>query len=92
MDSKELLWSSDQNIYLKSSNGSIILTGNNGVYIDVKNIPIVRADHGLRTGSSQYKICVCMPQGRLFRVQVPNRTHLTKSICTHFSADYDPCA
>lgn len=91
MDSKELLWSADQNIYLKSSNGSIILVGNNGVYIDVKNIPIVKAEHGLRTGNSQYKICVCMPQGRLFRVQVP-RTHVTKSICTHFSADYDPCA
>ncbi|XP_055700330.1 uncharacterized protein LOC129800008 [Phlebotomus papatasi] len=91
MESKEIIWSADQNIFLKSINGSIVLAGNNGVYLDMKSIPIVQAEHGLRAGAMQFKVCVCMPQGRLFRVPIP-RTHNGKGSCTHFNPRYDPCA
>lgn len=91
MESKEILWSVDQNIFLKSVNGSIVLTGNNGVFIDMQKIMIVPGEHGLRQTNVQYKMCVCMPQGRLFRVPVP-KTHGSKGSCTHYNPKYDPCA
>ncbi|GAB0088875.1 Beta-sarcoglycan [Sergentomyia squamirostris] len=90
MEGKEILWTSDQNIFLKSINGSIVLSGTDGVYVDMKNIPIVQAEHGLRAGSMQFKVCVCMPQGKLFRVPIP-RTHNGKGGCTHFNPRHDPC-
>ncbi|KAF9797953.1 hypothetical protein SFRURICE_019296, partial [Spodoptera frugiperda] len=40
MESKELFWSADQDIYLKSINGSIVLSGKDGVFIDVRYLPI----------------------------------------------------
>lgn len=91
MESKELLWSADQNIHLKSLNGTIVLMAANGVYLDTTSIPIVTGEHGIKTSSAQYKICVCMPQGKLFRVQVP-RIHNAKNVCTHFNPRHDPCA
>ncbi|XP_055683230.1 uncharacterized protein LOC129790057 [Lutzomyia longipalpis] len=91
MESKELLWTADQNIFLKSINGSIVLTGSDGVYVDMKNIPIVQAEHGLRAGMLQFKVCVCMPQGKLFRVPIP-RNHNGKGSCVHFNPRHDPCA
>ncbi|XP_059622166.1 uncharacterized protein LOC132265464 [Phlebotomus argentipes] len=91
MESKEILWSADQNIFLKSINGSIVLAASDGVYVDMKNIPIVQAEHGLRAGAVQFKVCVCMPAGKLFRVPIP-RNHNGKGGCTHFNPHHDPCA
>lgn len=90
MDSQEMLWSAEQNIFLKSINGSIILASAEGTYLDIQRIPIVQIEHGLRAGPMQYKICVCMPAGKLFRVPVP-RGHSGKVSCVHFSAHFDPC-
>jgi len=90
MESKEILWSADQNIFLKSLNGSVVLSGSDGIYIDMKNIPIVQAEHGIRTGNIQYKLCVCMPQGKLFKVAV-QKSHNNKGSCSHFNVRHDPC-
>ncbi|PSN34851.1 Beta-sarcoglycan [Blattella germanica] len=70
MEGREIVWSADQDIYLKSVNGSVILSGHEGISVNINKIPILRgdADEG---NSMQYKVCVCMPEGKLFRVPVP---------------------
>ena len=69
IDGKEVIFSADQDIFLKSVNKSIILDGQNGVIIDVRNLPIA-SEKNPRT-FTQYKICVCMPEGKLFRLAIP---------------------
>ncbi|CAK1554453.1 unnamed protein product [Leptosia nina] len=89
MESKTLHWSADQDIYLKSINGSIVLSGKEGVFIDVRYLPI--AAPLTRTGGvGQFKVCVCMPQGKLFRVAVPSGQKVT---CSHvnMTGDLNPC-
>ncbi|ETN63430.1 beta-sarcoglycan [Anopheles darlingi] len=91
MEAKEMLWSADQNIFLKSDNGSTMLIGGNGVWINVNNLPVVKGEHGVRSGSNQYKLCVCYPQGRIFRLAVP-KTHTMRVNCAHFGGSENPCA
>lgn len=90
-EAKEIIWSADQNIYLKSDNGSMVIIGGNGIVINVNSLPIVQSEHGLRAGSSQFKLCVCYPQGRLFRIAVP-KSHNARANCAHFNSWNDPCA
>ncbi|XP_069679794.1 beta-sarcoglycan [Periplaneta americana] len=72
MEGREIVWSADQDIYLKSVNGSVILSGREGISVDIKSIPIASGDSdGANPTSVQYKVCVCMPGGKLFRVPVP---------------------
>ncbi|CAG4981495.1 unnamed protein product [Colias eurytheme] len=90
MESKLLHWSADQDIYLKSINGSIVLSGKEGVFIDVRYLPIaVPLNKGDRA-IGQFKVCVCMPQGKLFRVAVPSGQKVT---CSHvnMTGDLNPC-
>lgn len=92
MESKKLHWSADQDVYLRSINGSVILSGKEGVYVDVRYLPIAmplnRTDK--LQGVGQFKVCVCMPQGKLFRVAVPNGQ---KTLCSHvnMTGDLNPC-
>jgi beta-sarcoglycan len=95
MEGKEMLWSADQDIYLKSVNGSIVLSGKEGVFIDMKSIPIAMShdDKGFQYNDAQgqFKVCVCMPQGKLFRLPVPSGQ--AKVSCSHvnLSPIYNPC-
>ena len=82
----DILFSADQNIALTSKNGSIYITGSDGVYIDLNNIPIIQVEHGIRTVGTQYKLCICY-NGKLFKVPI----HLHKSGCI-ISSNYDPCS
>ncbi|XP_055637085.1 uncharacterized protein LOC129775892 [Toxorhynchites rutilus septentrionalis] len=91
LEAKEIIWSADQNIYLKSDNGSMVITGGNGVYINVNSLPIVQGEQGLRSGNSQYKLCVCYPQGKIFRIPIP-KSHNVRVSCAHFNSWNDPCA
>lgn len=90
---KEIILGADQFVVLKSMNGSIILSGGKGVTVDVKNIPIVGS--GSRSGmpvTIQYKVCVCMPKGKLFRV--PVNTGSSSSTACHnvnLSPQLNPC-
>lgn len=93
MDAKEIILSADQNVQLKTVNGSIYLSGYKGTYLDIKNIPVVEEHDGIKIENKQYKICVCMPQGKLFRVPITNVNHnAQRGACVHFSASFDPCA
>lgn len=42
-------------------------------------------------GTGHFKVCVCMPQGKLFRVAVPNGQKVS---CSHVNVtgDLNPCA
>ncbi|KAK9508913.1 hypothetical protein O3M35_006354 [Rhynocoris fuscipes] len=92
IEGKEILWSADQQVKLKSVNGSIILNSKSGLTLDVKSIPIVSKNNSTVPLASQYKICVCMPQGKLFRVPVSN-DHTSHVACHNIDVtpDYNPC-
>lgn len=91
LNGKELFLSADQNVSLNSQNGSVILSGHNGIFLDMKNIPII-GHHGIKIDNNrQYKICVCMPQVKLFRVPIEPSSYILKGICSHFNATNDPC-
>lgn len=88
LNGKEIFFSADQNLIFKTHNGSIILSGAEGVFLDVKNIPIV-GEHGIKLDNNQFKICVCMPTGKLFRVPIAPSSHAIKGLCSH--TKHDPC-
>lgn len=90
IDSKEIVWSADQDIYLKSINGSIVLSSKEGIFIDLNRIPVAR----LSTKNyitSQFKVCVCMPEGKLFRIPVLRPSE--KAYCHHINTtpQLNPC-
>lgn len=69
MESREIVWTAGGDIYLKSINGSLVLSGKEGTYVDITAIPIAQIDERPYTGS-HYKVCVCMPHGKLFRIPI----------------------
>lgn len=69
MESREIVWSAGGDIYLKSINGSLVLSGKEGTFVDITAIPIAHTDERGYAGS-HYKVCVCMPHGKLFRIPV----------------------
>ncbi|XP_034937841.1 uncharacterized protein Scgbeta isoform X2 [Chelonus insularis] len=93
MDSKEIVWVANNDIRVKS-NQSIILQGK-GIFLDMKKIPIVPGIFPGVSGKSnqnlQFKICVCMPEGKLFRIQVPSGK--IRVNCAELSTySQNPCA
>lgn len=91
MEGKEILWSADQFIFLRSVNGSIILNSTKGVYIDVKNIPSVQISSD-KPLVGHFKICVCMPEGKLFKVPVlPGYDSHTACNINTTHPHIDPC-
>ncbi|XP_060524266.1 beta-sarcoglycan [Cylas formicarius] len=90
LEGREIVWKADQDIYLKSVNGSIVLSGKEGTYIDVKRIPIAKLDTKSYV-TAQFKICVCMPQGKLFRVPVVDANERVYCHHINMSPQYNPC-
>lgn len=88
--SKEILLDGE-NIHLQTHNGSIYFTTDNGVFLDVKRVPIVQERGGIRMEEKQYKICVCMPEGRLFRVAIPQKHNNIRDICNVAYMQSNPC-
>ncbi|XP_034193960.1 sarcoglycan beta [Osmia lignaria lignaria] len=93
MESKDIVWSADTDIFLKSVNGSIVLDAKDGVSIDVENIPVTPMFLQNSPGHEQYKVCVCMPQGKLFRVAVRTGSNSRSVNCARISRtpENDPC-
>jgi Sarcoglycan complex subunit protein len=75
------VWSADQDLLLRSLNGSIHLIGALGVTLDVQNMPLVTSEGS----TQQYKLCVCKDKGRLYRVKMP-------ASCLGFVGSDNPCA
>lgn len=92
VDSEEIfLMSADDSIFMNSTQGSITLDAFRGVFLDIDKIPIVKSEYGIRTSNLQYKICVCMPKGQLFRIPISRNYNSAKISCLSFSALDDPC-
>lgn len=94
MDGKEIVWSADRDIYLKSINGSIVLSDRDGIFIDGRRIPIATVTHNnYFNNDKQFKVCVCMPQGKLFKIPLVNQSNNNRVYCHHIdmSPQHNPC-
>lgn len=89
INSEELILDAE-NVFLSAHNGTIHFNGEHGIHLDVKHMPIIQERSGLRMEEKQYKICVCMPGGRMFRVSLPQK-NVVKDVCSHANLKYDPC-
>lgn len=92
---KEISFAADGDIYLNSVNGSIYLLADN-IKIDMKHVPVVVPNatfdfSGMRP-IHQFKLCVCMPQGYLFKVPILNnvKSHLACQF-VDLSSGNTPC-
>ncbi|KAF2899415.1 hypothetical protein ILUMI_06759 [Ignelater luminosus] len=85
VEGREVNWSADQDIHFQSNN-SILISGEDGIFVDVKKMPISLPKHADYT-NPQYKVCICMPQGKLFKLHIPNPS--TKVYCNQVA--YNPC-
>ncbi|KAJ1525917.1 hypothetical protein ONE63_009105 [Megalurothrips usitatus] len=93
MDGQDILWKADQDIFLKSVNGSVILNAPQGIFLDAKNMPVATSE-STRPGKPitlQFKVCVCLPNGKVFRVPVVQGLSHKNSGCNFYSSDIDPC-
>lgn len=92
IESKDIAWSADVDVFLKSMNGSIMLDTKDGLFINVGNIPVAPMFLPSPT-AEQYKVCVCMPQGKLFKVPVRSGTSSRMVNCARVarSPENDPC-
>lgn len=90
---KEVTFFADGDIFLKSVNGSIHLIAGN-VTIDISRIPVVfpRKNSTNQREIYHYKLCVCMPQGVLFKVPV-SRDRNPRRACSNvdLSNSNNPC-
>lgn len=89
MNGEELILDGE-NIFFTAHNGTIYMSSEHGIHLDIRRIPIIQERSGLKMEEKQYKICVCMPEGRLFRVSLPQK-NIVKDICSYANLKYDPC-
>ena len=66
----KMTWSADQDIHIKAINGSVVLNGKSGIFVEVNTLPLADSLDKDK-GRGQYKLCVCWPNGRLYRIPVP---------------------
>lgn len=94
IESKDIIWRADLDVSLKSVNGSVVLDAKDGVSIDVENIPVapmfLQSPIGIH---EQYKVCVCMPQGKLFKIPVRPGASSRIANCARVARtpENDPC-
>lgn len=94
IESKDITWSADLDVSLKSVNGSVVLDAKDGVSINVENIPVapmfLQSPIGIH---EQYKVCVCMPQGKLFKIPIRPGASSRIANCARVARtpENDPC-
>lgn len=78
---KEITFSADGDIYLNSVQGVTYLSADK---VFARKTPIVetKSNIGRSWSQSQYKLCVCMPQGQFFKIRIPS------NIESHLACDY----
>lgn len=92
IDGKTVFLSAERNIFLKSSNGSIVMNSMNGIYIDIDRIPVAPdVEYSQVRNDLQYKLCLCYPKGVLYRVPL-TKMHGVEDPCRHFDRrHFNPC-
>nr|CAG4643548.1 EOG090X0F7H [Ilyocryptus agilis] len=99
---REVFMRADQDLILRSINGSVILDGTDGVILNVDNLaisghPIVRESNREEESEekirvAEYKLCICMPSGQLFRIPVLEGADSIHCDSVDLSGDDNPCA
>lgn len=79
-----------ESVFLTAQNGTIYMNSERGIHLDIKRIPVIQERTGLKMEEKQYKICICMPEGRLFRVSLPQK-NVVKDVCSYANLKFDPC-
>lgn len=93
VDTSVLGLQAGHNIVFNSTQGVLSFSAGSGIFLDTTQVPIVQTEMGLRTGNVQYKLCVCMPEGVLFRIAIPRTHNAPKTVsCAHFTSQYDLCS
>ena len=86
---KEVLLRADQDLVLRSVNGSIILDGSDGVVMDVDYMAI--AGNSDVKKMAEYKLCICMPAGHLYRIPVLESTNTISCDSIDLTGENNPC-
>ncbi|KAK4009107.1 hypothetical protein OUZ56_014244 [Daphnia magna] len=89
---REVLFRADQDLLLRSINGSVILNGADGVIMDVDTMSLTgRLEDQNSTKVAEYKLCICMPAGQLFRIPVLEGTDTINCDSIDLTDDDNPC-
>lgn len=88
MEGKEIIISAGLDVFFKSVNQSIILDGAKGVKLSVDKMPIATKNN--EGAPRWYKLCICMPSGKIFRVPVRDKGYGCKDI--RFPESINPCS
>jgi hypothetical protein len=93
VDGKSIFLGADGGILLKSQNGSIRFLSPNGIYIDIDRIPVAPEVEQLENRSDlQFKLCICLPKGALYRVSLSKSHSFKDDPCRHYDRHhFDPC-
>lgn len=89
---RELLLRADQDLSLRSINGTIILDGAEGVVIDVDGMAVAeKKEEATDSRIPEYKLCICMPSGRLFRIPVLEGAESVHCDSVDLEGEDSPC-
>ncbi|XP_015919864.1 beta-sarcoglycan isoform X2 [Parasteatoda tepidariorum] len=88
MAGKEIVWVTGVDLYLKSVNQSIILDGADGVMVSAGKLPFAAETQD--SAPRWYKLCVCMPSGRVFRIPVREQGYGCNDV--RFPESINPCS
>lgn len=89
---RELLFRADQDLSLRSINGSIILDGAEGIIVDVDGMAVAeKKEEAFNNRIPQYKLCICMPSGQLFRIPVLEGADIIHCDSVDLEGDDNPC-
>lgn len=92
LEAQNIVWMANNNISVNSKS-NVVMEAKNGILLDIENIPITPNYLPNQGGmKAQYKVCICMPQGKLFKVPVENAESVRIN-CAHVSTNpgHDPC-
>nr|CAG4650543.1 EOG090X0F7H [Sida crystallina] len=94
---RELIFSADQDLLLRSINGSVTLDGTSSIVFDTDRLTVVPTTSHDESSSAnrpvaQYKLCICMPQGTLFRIPILQGTDTIHCDSIDVSGDENPCS
>lgn len=89
INSKQIVFTAGANVFLNSSNGSIHLDSKE-IYLN--KIPLVKPSYQYvaKDTDLQYKLCVCYPNGVLYRVNLMRNIGVADP-CRNFHSKFNPC-
>lgn len=89
LDSKNINWTALNDIVLHSKNGDIVINAKDG--INFPRVPLA-LNHRSNNVKEQYKVCVCMPDGKLFLIPTYNTNAVANCARISRSLKNNPCA